>query len=295
MAPVGPALTGAHRVLAFDSGIGGLGIVRALRALAPELVVDYLADTAVFPYGEQDDTFLVERIVFLLRDAVARLKPQAVVVACNTASTLALDALRTACPATPFIGCVPPIRWAARVSRSGVIGLLATRATTRRPYLARLLALHAPGCTLITHAAPGLAGCAERLFRGETVTDATLRAEIQGLWAHPLSSQMDTVGLGCTHYTFVLERMKALAPADMTWLDPAHAVAQHTCTVLEALPPLRNRNAGSPADGRAWFTALPDNVPALVAHLPPFGFDTLHLWPAQPHCAPAGYNTLPPV
>ncbi|MFT8887090.1 MAG: glutamate racemase, partial [Acetobacter papayae] len=97
-----------HHVLAFDSGIGGLGIVRALRAHAPAARVDYLADTAVFPYGEQEDQFLVNRIVTLIGEAITRHRPQVVVIACNTASTLALSALRAAYPATPFVGCVPP-------------------------------------------------------------------------------------------------------------------------------------------------------------------------------------------
>nr|WP_230975480.1 aspartate/glutamate racemase family protein [Acetobacter garciniae] len=276
-------MSGTYRILAFDSGIGGLGIVRAIRALAPGLVVDYLADTAVFPYGEQDDAFLISHIVTLLRNAVDRLKPQAVIIACNTASTLALDALRSACPATPFIGCVPPIRWAARVSQTGVIGLLATRATTRRPYLARLLALHAPDCTLITHAAPKLAGYAERLFRGEDVANPLLEDEIRGLWDHPQSSRLDTVGLGCTHYTFVLDRLKALAPPGIDWLDPAQAVARHACTVLRAVPALQAPASPGGAHGlrpgRAWFTALPENAGALIAHLPPFGFEQIHLWP----------------
>ncbi|PHY93552.1 glutamate racemase [Acetobacter pomorum] len=267
----GPAFFAPRHILAFDSGIGGLGIVRAIQTLAPEVCIDYLADTAVFPYGEQDDTFLIERIVSLLSQAITRLKPQAVVVACNTASTLALEALRAAWPNMPFVGCVPPIRWAARITQTKVIGLLATRATIRRPYLSRLHALYAPECTLIAHAAPGLASCAELAFRGQDVPDAAILREIEGLFIHPDSSRLDVVGLGCTHYTFVLDRLRRLSPPNLTWLDPAPAVARHTCNLLANLP---DKTYAQP---RAWFTALPDDQPLLM-HLRHFGFSAATLW-----------------
>ncbi|NLG90528.1 MAG: glutamate racemase [Acetobacter sp.] len=267
----GPALSGPRHILAFDSGIGGLGIVRAIQALAPDICIDYLADTAIFPYGEQDDDFLIERIVSLLSQAIRRLQPQVVVVACNTASTLALEALRAAWPDMPFVGCVPPIRWAARITQTKVIGLLATRATVRRPYLSRLHALYAPECTLIAHAAPGLAGCAELAFRGQDVSDSTLLREIEGLFVHPDSNRLDVVGLGCTHYTFVLDRLRALSPPGLTWLDPAPAVAQHTCNLLAHLP---QKTHAHPC---AWFTALPDDE-ALFTHLKPYRFSAAALW-----------------
>lgn len=280
-----PAHPAPHHVLAFDSGIGGLGIVRALRALSPALAIDYLADTAVFPYGEQEDRFLVERIVSLLSHAISTLKPQAVVVACNTASTLALPALRAAWPTLPFIGCVPPIRWAARTTRTQVIGLLATRATIRRPYLNQLHALYAPECTLIAHAAPGLAACAEKIFRGENVPDSAILQEIAGLLERDTQQQLDTVGLGCTHYTFVLERLKALAPQRITWLDPAIAVARHTLTVLQSCP--HPTQATLPP--QAWFTAPPPDATALCQHLPDFGFNGFSLW-QNSHAQPTQHS-----
>ncbi|MFS8369892.1 glutamate racemase [Acetobacter indonesiensis] len=271
-----PAHSAPHRILAFDSGIGGLGIVRALRALDPTLSIDYLADTAVFPYGEQEDTFLVERILTLVSQAIRQLQPQVVVIACNTASTLALDTLRAAWPDMPFIGCVPPIRWAARTTKTHVIGLLATRATIRRPYLNQLQALYAPDCTLIAHAATGLAGCAERLFRGEAVPAETIKQEIAGLFERDTDGQLDTVGLGCTHYTFALEQIRAAAPRHITWLDPAEAVARHTLTVLHTLS-----DAPAPhSTPQAWFTATPPEPEALEQHLPAFGFQKITLWPS---------------
>ncbi|WP_086653899.1 glutamate racemase [Acetobacter malorum] len=280
-----PAFSSPRHILAFDSGIGGLGIVRAIRTLCPAASVSYLADTAVFPYGEQDDAFLTNRIVSLLSGAIQRLRPQAVVVACNTASTLALDALRAACPDMPFIGCVPPIRWAARITKTHVIGLLATRATTKRPYLSTLQALYAPDCTLIAHAAPGLAACAERAFRGYAVPDDVIRAEINGLFSRDCSAELDTVGLGCTHYTFVLDQLRAVSPPGITWLDPAEAVARHTATILSTLPACARMT--EPA--RAWFTAEPPDSAALTKALPAYGFDNITLWDAEN--APSGLST----
>ena len=264
-----------YHVLAFDSGIGGLSVVGALRLMVPHIHIDYLADTAVFPYGEQDDAHLTQRIVTLLSNAIDRLRPHAVIVACNTASTLALQELRSVCPTTPFIGCVPPIRWAARLTNTGVIGLLTTKATSRRPYLNTLQTLYAPECTLITHAAPGLAKLAEHVFCDLPVTDTDFQNELEGLLKHPQISQIDTIGIGCTHYTFVLERLRALFPPDICWLDPANAVARQTCTVLskQPLPPTTKNHIS-----QAWFTALPDHIPALLTKLIPYGFSNLSLW-----------------
>ncbi|WP_415498425.1 glutamate racemase [Acetobacter syzygii] len=274
----GPVLSAPYRVLAFDSGIGGLGIVRAMRALSPHIRVDYLADTAVFPYGEQEDAMLIERIISLVSQAITRLRPQAVVIACNTASTLALDALRLACPTIPFIGCVPPIRWAARQTKTGVIGLLATSATVRRPYLTQLQTLYAPDCTLIAHAAPRLASYAEQVFRGYLVPDQAIYADIEGLFKHPDSARLDAIGIGCTHYTFVLDILRNLTPSTITWLDPAEAVARQCGTVLQTLPPC-TADAGGPE--QAWFTACPADATALAAHLPAYGFQGISLWEEQ--------------
>ncbi|OUI86881.1 glutamate racemase [Acetobacter tropicalis] len=274
----GPAHSGTHHLLAFDSGIGGLGIVRALRTLNPALAIEYLADTAVFPYGEQDDAFLVERILTLISEAISRLRPQAVVIACNTASTLALDALRAAWPDMPFIGCVPPIRWAARITRSHVIGLLATRATIRRPYLTHLHGLYAPECKLIAHAAPGLAACAEHLFRGEDVPARTIQQEIAGLFERDTKGELDVVGLGCTHYTFVLDQLRALSPARVTWLDPANAVARHALSLLQNHP----EHTPPTFQPHAWFTSMPPDAEALRRKLPDFGFEDIALWENLP-------------
>ncbi len=148
-------------ILVFDSGIGGLGVVAALNEIAPGLPLTYLADNGFFPYGEKPDAVLLPHILEVIGAAIARETPEAVVIACNTASTIALSALREAF-ALPFIGCVPPIKPAAAASRSRSIGVLATAATVRRPYLNGLIERFAPDCTVLTLGTPVLAELAEQ-------------------------------------------------------------------------------------------------------------------------------------
>ncbi|WP_323991030.1 aspartate/glutamate racemase family protein [Nguyenibacter sp. L1] len=263
----------APRILAFDSGIGGFGIVRALRTRLPGVPVDYLADTAVYPYGEQPDQALVRRIVALVGRAIAHMSPDVVVIACNTASTLALGALR-AQYATPFVGCVPPIKWAGELSRTRTIGLLATRATVGRPYVSELQRRYAPDCTLLAHGARGLADLAERAFRGHAIPQEAIRRELDGLFGQPGGSAIDVVGIGCTHYTFLMEQLRAASPRGTTWLDPADAVARQAAAVLEGLPH-GTRDAADGIQARpetAYFTAMPEECARLTAAIAPLGY-----------------------
>ncbi|BAK83099.1 glutamate racemase [Komagataeibacter medellinensis] len=265
------------RILVFDSGIGGLGVVAQLRLLLPGVPIDYLADTAIFPYGEQPDSTLRQRIVSLLGQAIARLCPSVVVIACNTASTLALDSLRATYD-VPFVGCVPPIKWAADRTRTGTIGLLATRATVRRPYLQELHIRFAPHCTLLAHGARGLADMAERAFRGEPPDRTQLAIELAGLFGQPGGAAIDVVGIGCTHYTFLLEALRESGPVGVAWLDPASAVARQTARVLAQTPAISR----APGAERVCFTALPPDFPALLPGLGRLGYgaDAISLFAA---------------
>jgi glutamate racemase len=245
-------------LLVFDSGIGGLGVVRALRELAPEEPLIYLGDNGFFPYGQKPDERLLPHIVALMGRAVAALAPRALVVACNTASTIALPALRASL-GVPVVGCVPPIKPAARASHSRTIGVLATAATVRRPYLSGLIAEFAQGCRVLSLGTPALAELAERKFRGERVAVGEI---IAPLFAQPGGGEIDAIALGCTHYTFLLPEFMAERP-DISWHDPAMPVARQTLRVAAHVPATRSAHAGT-----AFFTGAPVN-PALLA---PFGF-----------------------
>lgn len=221
------------RVLAFDSGIGGLAVVQALRTTLPEDTrIDYLADNALFPYGEQEDSLLVTRLLSLMEERIAHLRPDVVLIACNTASTIALDALRARFD-VPFVGCVPPVRWAARVSQTRVFGLLATRGTARRPYLRSLRESYAADCEMIVHGARALADLAEQAFLGRPVDDSLVAEELRHLFDAPMGGRIDTIGLGCTHYTFLTDAFLRLCPPDINFLDPAVPVAQQVNRVLD--------------------------------------------------------------
>lgn len=251
-------------ILAFDSGIGGLSIVRALQAVLPGTRIDYLADNAVFPYGELPDDVLIDRVVGLIGDAIEGLRPELVVVACNTASTMALDALRDRF-ALPFVGCVPPIKWAAETSLTRHIGLLATAATVRRPYLHDLQARFAPDCRLVAHGARSLADIAEMAFRQHPIDQDAVRRELDQLLGQPGGALVDVICIGCTHYSILLDALRAASTRPIVWLDPAAAVARRAASLLAG-----RAAAGS---GSAWFTAPVHDEARVVEGLAAFGYD----------------------
>ncbi len=223
------------RVLVFDSGIGGLGVAAAVRRTLPGVALSYLMDDAGFPYGGRSDADLVARVLAVVGAGLAALQPDLVVIACNTASTVALAALRAAY-AVPFVGCVPPLKSAAAASRSRVVGVLATPATVRGPYLQALAARVAPDCRVVVQGAAGLAALAEARFAGHAVAMDAVRAELGSLRDAPL---LDAVALGCTHYALLLPELHACLP-HVQWHDPALPVAAQVARVAATL-------AGTPA------------------------------------------------
>jgi glutamate racemase len=253
-----------------DSGIGGLGVVAEIRKLLPEADIVYVADNGGFPYGNLPDAVVVERCARIVGSLERLMAPSAVVVACNTATTVALAPLRERFP-VPFIGCVPAIKWAARVSRTKTFGLLATPATVRREYLRELIEQFAQGCTVLTHGSQRLAPLAERRFRGLSVDLDLLREEVAVLTEAPGGETLDTIVLGCTHYSFVLPELEAVSDRDITWLDPAPAVARRVQAFLSALPPDQPRSLQLPANVAIFTAPLPDED-VLRPRLADYGF-----------------------
>ena len=268
----------AARILAFDSGIGGYGIAGALRDRLPGAWITMLADNAFYPYGEVPDEALVARIERVIGEAIRDLAPDAIVIACNTASTVALGALRARFD-LPFIGCVPPIKWAASLSRTRHIGLLATRATVRRPYLSELARRFAPDCRLIAHGARGLADLAEAAFRGIDIDREAIRGELEILFGQEGGAAIDVVCIGCTHYSFLLEALRDASPEGIIWLDPAQAVARRAEAVLAGLSLAPGGSGGGEAGGTALFTAAPGLPEALGAGLRRLGYGGFALFP----------------
>jgi glutamate racemase len=255
-------------LLVFDSGIGGLGVVEQIRRLQPEAAITYLADNGFYPYGEKPDAILIERIQKIIGAAIETTKPDAVVIACNTASTIALSALREKF-ALPFIGCVPPIKPAAAASTTRHIGLLATPATIRRPYLQNLIDNFADGCTVHSLGTPLLADLAEQKFRGAQISPSTLATAIAPLFAQ--SGAIDAIALGCTHYTFLLPEFLALHP-QLNWFDPALPVARQVQKITAALP------TASAAETETFLTTAPfPDHDIMAPRLAAYGFRSIRL------------------
>ena len=205
----------------FDSGIGGLSVLRALRVRIPHAHLHYVADSAHAPYGDRSVEEVVERarqITRHLLDSGARL----IMAACNTATTAAIHALRAEWPATPFVGVEPGIKPAVLRSPSGRIGVLATRRTIASERMQTLVALHASHCQILLQPCPGLADAIESGSEDTGAIDVLLK----GYCAPLLEAQVDTVVLGCTHYPFVADRIQAVMGPEVALIDTADAVAQ---------------------------------------------------------------------
>ena len=213
-------------ILVFDSGIGGLTVLREARLLMPERGFIYVADDAGFPYGGWEEGPLKARIVALFGDLLERFDPEAVIVACNTAFTLAGADLRLAFPEMRFIGTVPAIKPAAERTRSGLVSVLATPGTVKRAYTRDLIQSFASQCHVRLVGSENLARMAEAYIRGESLDDAAVLAEIAPCFVEKDGARTDIVVLACTHYPFLANVFRRLAPWPVDWLDPAEAIAR---------------------------------------------------------------------
>lgn len=221
-------------ILVFDSGLGGLTVMRETIKAWPAARYLYVADDAYFPYGRLGEAGIVARVVPLIGELIAAHAPDLVVIACNTASTLVLADLRSAYD-VPFVGTVPAIKPACARSRSKRVSVLGTRGTVAREYTQGLIRDFAQGCEVALVGAPRLAALAEAALAGEPVSDAEIAAEIAPCFLDG-GARTDTVVLACTHYPLLLDRLKALAPWPVEWIDPAPAIARRVATLLRAWP-----------------------------------------------------------
>ena len=221
-------------LLFFDSGIGGLSVLRAVREKLPHAPIIYAADYAGLPYGTKSEAEIAARVPALLGRLVERYRPRLVTIACNTACTIALGHVRAALD-LPVVGTVPAIKPAAEATRTGVIGLLGTAATIRQPYVDRLQSDHAAGMTLLRHAAPELVHAAEAKLRGEFVNPQIYVDAMRGLTHHPDGDRLDVVALGCTHFPLVADELAA-ASSNMRFVDGAAGIARRIAHVTHGQP-----------------------------------------------------------
>jgi glutamate racemase len=239
-------------ILVLDSGVGGLTVAAEIAALLPSVPLLYLCDNGYFPYGTKPEEALVERVAAVVGDAVARHDPRLAVIACNTASTVALPRLRGAI-SPGVVGVVPAIKPAAAASRNRVIGLLGTPGTVRRRYTQELIDQFAGDCTVIRIGSAELVEMAEAKLRGEAADRDALTAILAGFFAPASGEAADTVVLACTHFPLLREELAAVAPAGTVFVDSGAAVAQRVRTLL-----LPSEDRGT-AQHRVVFTA-PDKV-----------------------------------
>jgi len=258
-------------VLIFDSGVGGLTVFREVAATRPDARFVYLADDAGFPYGNQPEDKLIARIVSVIGDAIARHAPDLVVIACNTASVLALAELRARFT-VPFVGTVPAIKPACAQSQTKRIAVLGTQATVSREYTRALIREFAAGCDVILVGSPKLATIAELEMSGTPVADIDIAAELAPCFVDTDGRRTDTVVLACTHYPLLTARFRALAPWPVDWIDPAPAIARR---VADLLREWKTAAQDSLQDAPPQIVFTSGRVPPapLAAALRGFGFD----------------------
>jgi glutamate racemase len=224
-------MSSAPSILVFDSGLGGLTVHAEIIKALPFARMIYVADDAAFPYGRLSAEVCAQRVADVMAVALERFQPDIAVIACNTASTVALPALRARF-ATPFVGTVPAVKPAAAQSRSKMISILGTPGTVSREYTHDLIIQHAADCRVALVGAPNLARLAEAYLRGEPVSDAEVLAEIAPCFKEKDGALTDTVALACTHYPLLLDVYRRIAPWDVAWIDPAPAIARRVVQLL---------------------------------------------------------------
>jgi glutamate racemase len=260
------------KILVFDSGLGGLSVLAALRAQLPGAAYFYLGDDALFPYGKLEPQVLIDRVDAVIAKAMARFAADCIVIACNTASTLVLPHLR-ATYSVPVVGTVPAIKPAAERTTSGLVSVLATPGTVSRDYTADLIRDFAFGVDVTLVGAPRLAELAERALRGELLPDAAISTEIAPAFVARAEGESvrrtDVVVLACTHYPLLAERLQAVAPWPVMWIDPAPAIARRVAHLLAGRG--RDTAGGRPQTGRVCLTAGYALGAALEGSLAAFG------------------------
>src|SRR5689334_13765392 len=221
-------------ILFFDSGVGGLSVLGPTRQLLPKAPIVYAADSAGFPYGKRSEAEIASRIPALLGRLVERFHPRLAVIACNTASTIALDHVRLALD-LPVVGTVPAIKPAAEISKSRVIGVLGTEATVRQPYVDDLAAKFASDCTIIRHGSPELVELAEAKLAGDEISIDAVRAAAQPMFDAADGDRIDTVVLACTHFPLLEDELRAAFP-NVAYVDGGPGIARRIAWLTREQP-----------------------------------------------------------
>ncbi|HET9511829.1 MAG TPA: glutamate racemase [Sphingomonas sp.] len=258
----------AQPILFFDSGVGGLSVVAPTRALLPSAPIVYAADSAGFPYGTRTEAEIAARVPALLGRLVERYRPRLVVIACNTASTIALPVVRAALD-VPVVGTVPAIKVAAAMSRTRVVGVLGTQATVRQPYVDDLTTRFAADCTVLRHGSATLVELAEGALAGTPPPREAIAAELAGLFDQPGGEQIDVIVNACTHFPLLEDAMRTVAP-HIAFVDGGPGIARRIVALTQG-----QDFPATPVPGRLVFTRLGDRERAIAAGLAAQGFGSV--------------------
>ncbi len=262
----GADVTDARPILFFDSGVGGLSIVQPARLAVPQARFVYVADSAGFPYGTRSEAEIAVRVPALLGRLAERFRPRLIVIACNTASTIALPAVRAALN-VPVVGTVPAIKPAAAMSGTRTIGVLGTEATVRQAYVDDLASQFATDCRVIRHGSAALVELAEAKLRGEATASDDYRAVLAGLFGQPGGEAIDVVVNACTHFPLVGAELAAATPRAVRFVDGGAGIARRIAALTDGQDWADAREADV-----AVFTRLGEREAALAPALAERGF-----------------------
>ncbi len=254
----------ARPIIVFDSGVGGLSVLLHIRAVLPRSSIVYVADNGGYPYGTKSEGEIAARVPALLGRLAERYRPRLIVIACNTASTIALAHVRAALD-LPVVGTVPAIKPAALASKSRVIGVLGTDATVRQAYVDNLVAEFASDCTVIRHGSARLVDIAEAKLRGIAPDADEMRSIMAGVYGAPDGAKVDQLVLACTHFPLLSVEIAAASPIGVTLVDSGAGIARRTAFLTQGQAwPER-------PEGRAVFTKASADVDALAQALAAYG------------------------
>ena len=257
-------------ILLFDSGVGGLSVLGHVRKALPNAAFVYAADNAGYPYGTKSEAEIASRVPALLGRLAERFGPRIVVIACNTASTIALSHVRAALD-LPVVGTVPAIKPAALASKTRVIGVLGTDATIRQPYVDRLSAEFASDCRVIRFGSAELVDLAEAKLRGKAPDPEKMRAILSGLYSQPDGARIDQLVLACTHFPLLAGEIAAASPPGVTLVDSGEGIARRAAFLTQG------QDWPSTPKGTAVFTGDAPDIADLRPALASFGLGAVQI------------------